>query len=357
MSNWDLMMPGMGLTAIGLTGVYISYAGLAHTFIDGMHALTGLTMFIGLIFLATGILDGGISTSNRAKATTLVVVSIALAFGAFTFVEESFDSTNIFAGVLLALAMPAIVMAYIAAKMPQFLRPVGSIFALAAGAGIVAFVAFGVVGPDPYLLPEIEEIAIEVVPEEMPEVQVLTVAMLLGSADQGNPDYDPDVAIVKQGDAVEWINEDSVSHTATSSVDFGDAFDTGLMGPGDTYRLSTSDIPVGEYDYLCSVHPWMTSVLIVQPSGAIEVSIPIGAAVQQPGQIYYDPELLVISVGDTVAWSNDDDQIHTVTGNQGEFDSEVMSPGDLFEHTFTEEGTFDYTCEVYPWMVGAVIVE
>ena len=33
-------------------------------------------MFIGLIFLAVGILDGGVSTSNRAKATTLVILSI-----------------------------------------------------------------------------------------------------------------------------------------------------------------------------------------------------------------------------------------------------------------------------------------
>ena len=74
-------MPGMGLTAIGLAGLTLSYAGIAHTFIDGMHALTGLTMFVGLIFLAAGILDGGVSTSNRAKATTLVILSIALGFG------------------------------------------------------------------------------------------------------------------------------------------------------------------------------------------------------------------------------------------------------------------------------------
>ena len=73
-------MPGMGLTAIGLTGVTIAYSGIAHTFVDGMHALTGLTMFIGLIFLSAGILDGGVSTSNRAKATTLVIISIALGF-------------------------------------------------------------------------------------------------------------------------------------------------------------------------------------------------------------------------------------------------------------------------------------
>ena len=39
MSNWDLMMPGMGLTAIGLAGLVLSYAEIAETFIDGMHAL------------------------------------------------------------------------------------------------------------------------------------------------------------------------------------------------------------------------------------------------------------------------------------------------------------------------------
>ena len=71
-------MPGMGLTGIGLAGLILSYAGIAHTFIDGMHALTGLTMFVGLIFLSAGILDGGISTSKRAKITTLVIVAIAL---------------------------------------------------------------------------------------------------------------------------------------------------------------------------------------------------------------------------------------------------------------------------------------
>ena len=83
MSNWDLLMPGMGLTGVGLAGLILSYAGIAHTFIDGMHALTGLTMFVGLIFTAAGILDGGISTSNRAKITTVVIVAISLGFGIY----------------------------------------------------------------------------------------------------------------------------------------------------------------------------------------------------------------------------------------------------------------------------------
>src|SRR5574342_630077 len=112
MSNWDLMMPGMGLTAIGLAGVTISYAGIAHTFIDGMHALTGLTMMIGLIFLATGILDGGVSTSNRAKATTLVILGISLSFGVSAFVFTSVTTLPTFAGVMLIIAVPSIVVAY-----------------------------------------------------------------------------------------------------------------------------------------------------------------------------------------------------------------------------------------------------
>ena len=83
MSNWDLMMPGMGLTSIGLAGVVISYSGIAHTFIDGMHALTGLTMFIGLIFLAAGILQGGVSTSNKADVADIdsVIWESSLALG------------------------------------------------------------------------------------------------------------------------------------------------------------------------------------------------------------------------------------------------------------------------------------
>ena len=61
-------MPGGGLTAIGLAGLVTSYSGIAHTFIDGMHALTGLLFMFGLIIMTAGLLEGGISTSNRTKA-------------------------------------------------------------------------------------------------------------------------------------------------------------------------------------------------------------------------------------------------------------------------------------------------
>ena len=366
MSNWDLMMPGMGLTAIGLAGVTVSYSGIAHTFVDGMHALTGLTMFVGLIFLSAGILEGGISTSNKAKATTLVILSIALSFGMYAFTVNNISTLPTFASLMMIIAIPSIVIAYVAMKMPKYLKPVAGIFILAAVAGIASYVAFGVYGPSPYLLPE--EIPEEMeVADEMPAgAHIHPVSILEGSAEQGNPDYDPDTSNVPQGHVVEWTNNDSFAHTVTSSIDFGETFDSGLINSNEKFLLDTTNLAIGEYEYMCIVHPWMVAYLVVEePSEqeAMVVSIPEGAGLQQPGQIYYEPNLVTISVGETVSWINNDTQIHTVTsgsptnGPSGMFDSDLISAGKSFHHTFKTEGTFDYYCIVHPWMLGTVIVE
>ena len=270
MSNWDLMMPGMGLTAIGLAGVVISYAEIAHTFIDGMHALTGLTMFIGLIFLAVGILDGGISTSNKAKATTLVILSIGLGFGMFAFTFNTSNFTVTLAGVLMAITFPAIMIAYIAAKMPQYLKPVGSITAMAGATGIIMWVAFGFVGPDTYMIQEQVEVIEEPANVE-PTGPVFAITVLEGSSIPGEPDYDPDVAEVPRGYVVEWTNADSIVHTVTSSADQGETFDSGLFSQSETFVLDTGALDAGEYEYYCLVHPAMVSTLIVtEPAGAAE---------------------------------------------------------------------------------------
>ena len=112
MSNWELVMPGGGLTAIGLAGIVISYSGVAHTFVDGLHALTGLLFFFGLIFMGAGILDGGVSTSNRTKATVLVVIAIVLGFGAAAFIGNESTTLPTVAGILIMVTIPGIVIAY-----------------------------------------------------------------------------------------------------------------------------------------------------------------------------------------------------------------------------------------------------
>ena len=59
------------------------------------------------------------------------------------------------------IAVPGIVIAYMATKMPQFVKPVGLIFIFAIGLGITVFFGFGILGPTGYLLPEAVEEAVE----------------------------------------------------------------------------------------------------------------------------------------------------------------------------------------------------
>ena len=367
MSNWDLMTPGMGLIAIGLTGVTLAYSGIAHTFVDGLHALTGLTLILGLIFFSTGLLEGGISTSNRAKATTLVVLSIALAFGTFAFTLSSVSSVPVFAGVLLIIVIPAVVIAYVAMKIPEYAKPVAGIFILASGAGIAAYVGFGLVGPDTYLINEqpIKE-ALEEVEEVASKSPVFKISILEGSSVQENPDYEPDLAHVTKGYIIEWSNDDNTIHTATSAVDFGETFDSSMINPGEIFQFDTSSLELGEYQYMCIVHPWMTASFVleeVKEPIKVDVSIPQGASIQQIGQVYYDPTDISVSIGTTVVWTNNDNAAHTATsgsleqGISGEFDSDLMPPRESFEYTFNTADTFDYFCLLHPWMIGTVTVE
>ncbi len=360
-------MPGGGLTAIGLAGVVVSYSGIAHTFIDGMHALTGLLFFIGCIILGAGILDGGVSTTNRAKATYLVVISIALSFGAAGFLFNSVSTLPTFAGIMLLIAAPAIVISYMSMKIPEYVKPIGIIYILATIAGILAYVVFGVAGPTEYLIPQVSEVVSEEAAEIIePTGPIFAIAILVGSSEQGNPDYEPDVAHVPQGHTIEWTNEDPMAHTVTSSLDFGETFDSGMMNEGDVYQLDTTDMAIGEYEYMCILHPWMISTIVVekpQEPTIADVSIPAGAGMISDGQIYFDPEDITVQSGTTVVWTSNDNAVHTVTsgtpddGPDGLFDSGMFSAGEKFEYTFSSQGTTDYYCIVHPWMVGTVTVE
>ena len=71
---------------------------------------------------------------------------------------------------------------------------------------------------------------------------------------------------------------------------------------------------------------------------------------------------LTISVGTTVTWTQADPFAHTTTsGTNGEFDeqgwdSQTLSTNETFSHTFTEAGTFAYTCTIHGYMSGTVTV-
>jgi plastocyanin len=355
-------MPGMGLTGVGLAGLILSYAGIAHTFIDGMHALTGLTMFVGLIFTAAGILDGGISTSNRAKITTLVIVAISLGFGIYALgTMNTSDFTLTVVLILLAVALPALAIGYIAMKKPGSLKPIGLVLGLAVASAMVIWLTAGAMSEE-------EAELVEVVDEEIMEgvgtEPIFAIEILKDSAQEGNPDYSPDRAVVTQGHIVEWTNVDVAPHTVTSAEDYGETFDSSLISAGGIFTLETTNLEIGEYEYLCIVHPWMIATLVIEaPKEATKIVIPEGAAIPEDGKIFYDPEIINISTGTTIEWINEDAAMHTATsgsptnGVDGIFDSQILNLGDTFQFTFVEVGNYDYYCILHPWMLGTINVE
>ena len=71
--------------------------------------------------------------------------------------------------------------------------------------------------------------------------------------------YMPEQATVSTNSNVTWINEDTVSHTATAR---DGSFDTGLFSGGASASVKVTG--QGNIPYYCIIHPWMTASLTVQ---------------------------------------------------------------------------------------------
>ena len=69
----------------------------------------------------------------------------------------------------------------------------------------------------------------------------------------------------------------------------------------------------------------------------------------------FTPGTLQVNINSTVTWVNDDNMVHTVTANDGSFDSGDIAPGAKFMHSFTTTGTFNYHCVHHTGMVGTII--
>jgi len=103
--------------------------------------------------------------------------------------------------------------------------------------------------------------------------------------------------------------------------------------------------------------------------------------VTMPDNLMFEPETATIETGETVTWTNESDIDHTVTAYEDEipdeaayfasggFESEraarnrvtegLIAPGENYEHTFEEPGTYGYFCIPHEGsgMVGTVQVK
>ena len=267
MTDWDLLTPGIGLTSIGIVGVGISLAGIAKTFVEGMHAVSLLTMFIGMIFLAAGLFKDGFPSTGRAKSATFITLGFLVSFGVAAAVTASTQVPSIFAyiGLMILISIPAAVLSVASYKRTPYIKALAVIFIGAAVVGGVSFYLFGLATPKASSSQTNgggnstnASSSVTTASQSPPNLsQIVKVSILPGASAQGNPNYDPNSLNVKKGAGIQWTNNDNVPHTVTSSADTGKSFDSSIIKSKGVFTLDTTKLGDKEYDYFCTIHPFM----------------------------------------------------------------------------------------------------
>jgi plastocyanin len=89
---------------------------------------------------------------------------------------------------------------------------------------------------------------------------IATSAPAAGAGAVGIADFKfgPAEVHVPVGGSVQWTNNDSQQHTATSSTG---AFDAGAIQPGTSTTVEFKT--AGSFAYICSFHPFMSGTVVV----------------------------------------------------------------------------------------------
>jgi plastocyanin len=70
----------------------------------------------------------------------------------------------------------------------------------------------------------------------------------------------------------------------------------------------------------------------------------------------FSPPSIQVKAGTNVTWTNEDNMMHTVTFDNGRFNSTSMQHGDHVSYIFNTPGVYTYHCSIHPSMKGSVTV-
>jgi plastocyanin len=73
--------------------------------------------------------------------------------------------------------------------------------------------------------------------------------------------------------------------------------------------------------------------------------------------IRFRPHRIVVHLGQTVRWTNDDQVDHTVASSALRLASEGIGPGKTFSYTPKRRGTFAYFCTIHAGQTGVLVVQ
>jgi plastocyanin len=158
----------------------------------------------------------------------------------------------------------------------------------------------------------------------------------------------PAVTVLAAGHSVTWRNDDTVTHVVKA---LSGEFESDDLATGAEFTF-TFDEP-GVHPYTCDLHRHMGGTIIVMPADDVDLANSPTVAVTDTG---FEPANLTVHQGTTVVWAFGGKLPHTVTADDGSFDSGVLDPGATFTFTFDELGEFGYTCVLHPAMIGTITV-
>src|SRR5215218_205379 len=174
-------------------------------------------------------------------------------------------------------------------------------------------------------------------------------------------DFAPRRLTVEAGTTVTWSNTGQRPHTAT---DRGGTFDTKPIAPGASAKVTLST--PGTYFYFCRINPAkMNGVLTVEPS-ADEARTARVQAVDEGftgDKLRFDPAKLRVTAGTTLLVANVGGKPHTLTADDGSFDTGIVEPGAEGGRfagrnasvTLNQAGTFKFHCEIHPAAMKGVV--
>ncbi|MDE1925125.1 MAG: cupredoxin domain-containing protein [Patescibacteria group bacterium] len=114
------------------------------------------------------------------------------------------------------------------------------------------------------------------------------------------------------------------------------------------------------YQRLTSVPVWVyglavlsfAAALIVAPNARfVNEARAAQSGVSMVGMTF-SPGTITIAAGDTVTWTNNSSLQHTVTADDGSFDSGTINAGGTYSHTFMTPGTYRYYCRFHGALGG-----
>ena len=82
-----------------------------------------------------------------------------------------------------------------------------------------------------------------------------------------------------------------------------------------------------------------------------------GATPVEMHAMAFVPTRIEVSTGATLEWTNRDQLPHTVTADDGSWDSGPIAPGGTWRHSFDQPGAYAFHCTPHPFMTGVVVVK